>query len=91
MTQWIAKLIQIRKQSPALYNGDYKELLVASKQFAFMRSFQNENIAVVFNCDFNNATLNLKLQQNGWDLLTESTINLSNVIMQPNSMRIIKF
>ena len=91
LTQWIAKLIQIRKQNPALYNGDYKELLVASKQFAFMRSFQNENIAIVFNCDFNNATLNLKLQQNGWDLLTESTINLSNVIMQPNSMRIIKF
>ena len=91
LTEWISKLIQIRKQSPALYNGDYKELLVASKQFAFMRNFQNENIAVVFNCDFTNVTLNLKLQQNGCDLLTGETINLSNVEMKQNSMRIIRF
>lgn len=91
LTHWIAKLIQIRKQTPSLYNGDYKELLVASKQFAFMRTFQNEKTAIVFNCDFNNATLNLKLQQNGCDLLTAENINLSNVEMKQNSMRIIRF
>ena len=91
LTEWIAKLIQIRKQTPSLYSGDYKELLVASKQFAFMRTFQNENTAIVFNCDFNNATLNLKLQQNGCDLLTGENVNLSNVEMKQNSMRIIRF
>jgi glycosidase len=91
LTEWIAKLIQIRKQTPSLYNGDYKELLVTSKQFAFMRAFQNEKTAIVFNCDFNNATLNLKLQQNGCDLLTAENINLSNVEMKQNSMRIIRF
>ena len=91
LTHWIAKLIQIRKQTPSLYNGDYKELLVTSKQFAFMRAFQNEKTAIVFNCDFNNATLNLKLQQNGCDLLTAENINLSNVEMKQNSMRIIRF
>jgi glycosidase len=91
LTEWIAKLIQIRKQTPSLYNGDYKELLVASKQFAFMRTFQNENTAIVFNCDFNNATLNLKLQQHGLDLLTGENVNLSNVEMKQNSMRIIRF
>ena len=91
LTHWIAKLIQIRKQTPSLYNGDYKELLVASKQFAFMRTFQNEKTAIVFNSDFNNATLNLKLQQNGCDLLTGENVNLSNVEMKQNSMRIIRF
>ena len=91
LTHWIAKLIQIRKQTPSLYNGDYKELLVASKQFAFMRTFQNENTAIMFNCDFNNATLNLKLQQHGLDLLTGENVNLSNVKMKQNSMRIIRF
>lgn len=91
LTEWIAKLIQIRKQTPSLYNGDYKELLVASKQFAFMRTFQNENTAIVFNCDFNNVTLNLKLQQHGQDLLTGENVNLSNVEMKQNSIRIIRF
>ncbi len=90
LTEQISKLVQIRKQNAALYNGDYKELFVSSKQFAFMRKFQNETIIAAFNCDFNSITLNLKLQQNGIDLLCGETVNLANLQMKPNSMRIIK-
>lgn len=91
LTNMISKLIQIRKQNAALHNGNYKELFVSSKQFAFMRDFQNENIAVVFNCDFSSAICNLKLQQNGYDMISDETVNLANLEMKPNSMRIIKF
>lgn len=91
LTSWIQKLVQIRKQNAALHNGDYKELFVSSKQFAFMRNYENEKIAVVFNCDFNGAICNLKLQQSGLDLISGETVNLANPEMKPNSMRIIQF
>ncbi len=45
----LKNLISIRKGSPAIRQGDYRELLVQSEQLAFSRSFADETIIVVLN------------------------------------------
>jgi glycosidase len=48
----IAAFARVRRNSDALKNGNYRELLVASEQFAFARETQNERvIAAVNSCE----------------------------------------
>ena len=44
-------LADIRAQIPALRQGDYYQVLVASRQFAFLRSFKEKQVLVVFNAE----------------------------------------
>lgn len=45
----ITRLAQLRKQSPALYQGDYQELLTASEQLAFLRRSAEQQMVVAVN------------------------------------------
>ena len=45
-TAWITKLGNIRRTSPALAYGEYKELLLTNRQYAFMRSYEGEDVIV---------------------------------------------
>jgi glycosidase len=45
----LARLASIRLNTPALRHGDYKEVFVASEQFAFSRSMGNETVIVLLN------------------------------------------
>jgi glycosidase len=45
----LARLASIRLASPALRHGDYKEVFVASEQFAFSRNTDHETVIVLLN------------------------------------------
>lgn len=46
---FIQRLSFLRKNQPTLQMGTYKELLIKSEQFAFLRTYQNENALIVIN------------------------------------------
>ncbi len=95
----IARLAQIRLQSPALQSGDYHQVFVAGEQFVFMRETQEENILVVVNSAQQPVSLEISVSQNHIpepiDLLSgEKTVWKDNLLviqdMPPNSGKIIK-
>ena len=49
LVRWIARLAEIRHASPALKQGQYRQLHVASEQFAFARQSEQECIVVAAN------------------------------------------
>ncbi len=55
----IRKLIQIRKASPALRHGDYRQLHVSHEQLAFARQFAGETVIVLLNASSNSVRLEL--------------------------------
>lgn len=58
-TAWITKLGNIRRTSPALAYGEYKELLLMNRQYAFMRSYEGEDVIVALNIDDAPATISI--------------------------------
>lgn len=59
----IKALGRIRQQSKALSYGEYKELLLTNRQYAFSRSFNGETAITTVNNDSVNCTLHLKAEQ----------------------------
>jgi cyclomaltodextrinase / maltogenic alpha-amylase / neopullulanase len=45
----LKKLAEIRKNAPALQNGNYRQVLVASQQLAFQRELNDKKVMVVVN------------------------------------------
>ncbi len=58
-TRLIAALGRVRQQARALSYGDYKELVLTNRQYAFSRSTGDETVLVTVNNDDNNASLTL--------------------------------
>lgn len=56
-TSAIAKLGQARQQSKALNYGDYRELRLLNRQYAFSRNFEGESVVVTVNNDDNDSTM----------------------------------
>ena len=50
-TRLIAALGKVRRNTPALSYGDYKELLLTNRQYAFSRTHQNTSVIVTVNND----------------------------------------
>ena len=50
-TRLIAALGKVRKNTPALSYGDYKELLLTNRQYAFSRNYNGESVLVTVNND----------------------------------------
>jgi cyclomaltodextrinase / maltogenic alpha-amylase / neopullulanase len=49
LAELIARLAQIRRSSPALRYGDYRQLFVSHEQFAFARQISGESVLVLVN------------------------------------------
>ncbi len=82
----IAALNLIRKQTPALSYGEYKELLLTNRQFAFSRG----DVIITVNNDDNGAVLNVTAGQGTYiGALSGETISAANgrltVCLQGNS------
>ncbi len=58
-TRLIADLGNIRKQTPELSYGDYKELVLTNRQFAFSRNLNGKSVVVAVNNDDNDCSLSL--------------------------------
>lgn len=57
LTAAIAKLGRARQQSKALNYGDYRELKLMNRQYAFSRNFEGESVVVTVNNDDNDCTM----------------------------------
>lgn len=58
-TRLIAALGKVRSQTKALSYGDYRELVLTNRQYAFSRSTEDETVLVTVNNDDNSAFLTL--------------------------------
>ena len=58
-TQLISALGKIRRHSPALIYGDYKELLLHNTHFAYERTLNGKSIIITVNNSDNDVTMNL--------------------------------
>ncbi|MBQ8041584.1 MAG: alpha-amylase, partial [Lachnospiraceae bacterium] len=57
--KFISALGKIRKQVKELSYGDYKELLLTNRQYAFARNYQGSTVIVMVNNDDNACTINV--------------------------------
>ncbi|MCI9421495.1 alpha-amylase [Lachnospiraceae bacterium WCA-9-b2] len=58
-TRLIGALGKVRQSTPALSYGDYKELTLTNRQYAFSRDYEGESVIVTVNNDDNDFTMNL--------------------------------
>jgi len=75
----VKKLAEVRKKVMALQEGDYTQLHVNHRQFAFMRSIKNQSAVVAVNSDANPVKLTLNLPQNCADKKFYDVLNNGEV------------
>jgi glycosidase len=99
LADYLGRLARIRLASPALRNGDYRPLHVASEQFAFLRTAGPEQVVVAVNSSARPARLDLRLPgRSGGSLLDlldpSARFPLANgacpVDLLPSSARILR-
>lgn len=100
MRGWIGHLAGLRQTQPALRYGGYEQVLVASKQLAFLRESGNDSVVVVVNSSAEPAELSLPLRGKAtWrfvDLLnpeesfTCDTNGNLQIVMRPNQAMLLK-
>lgn len=92
----IKSLSKIRSKSEALTLGNYKQLFISNKQFAFLRYTDNEKIVTALNCSKESIEINFSVDfassitdlMNGNDI--KVTNNRLNIPLSPNDARIFK-
>lgn len=57
LTKILASLAKVRKSVPALSYGEYRELMLTNRQYAFARSLDGTDVVVTVNNDDNEATI----------------------------------
>lgn len=62
LTALIAKLGSIHQAQKALCYGEYKELLLTNRQYAFARCYENEDVITTVNNDEQSTTLHIPYQ-----------------------------
>lgn len=77
ITEHISKLALAHSETPALYDGDYKQLLVTNKQYAFARCCDNSEAVIMINAEENPFTFSVGMGGSYTDLLTGEETDLS--------------
>lgn len=86
----IQQLATIRLQTPALRYGDYHQLHVSHRQFAFQRVHENQKVIVAINAADTTTTLSLHGIQRARDILNGNEIcNSPNLTLFPHWLRIL--
>ncbi|PJI09417.1 MULTISPECIES: alpha-amylase family glycosyl hydrolase [Clostridium] len=92
----IKSLSKIRSKSEALTLGNYKQLFISNKQFAFLRYTDNEKIVTALNCSKESVEINFSTDFSSsiTDLINEEYIKVTNnrlnIPLPPNGARIFK-
>ena len=81
LTAHISKLADIVKNHAAVSDGDYKQVQLTNRQYAFSRSNNEETILTVINADGAPFTFNLNRTGEAENLLTGEKIELSNLTL----------
>ncbi len=91
LTSEIAKLIEIRKNTKALTDGGYKNIVINNKQLVFMREFDGEKVLIAINISAEEITLHGDLNGNYSNILTGENITLNGSLnMKPYSYLYLK-
>jgi glycosidase len=75
ISDFIAKLSQIRKENKALQEGGYKQIYLTNKQFAFERICAENRLVIAINTDAAPHTANIQMQGNVTELLNGKTFS----------------
>lgn len=59
LTEFIREWIHIHRENEAFHNGDYRELVLTNRQFAFLREKNDSRVIVAINLDSQPASLHL--------------------------------
>lgn len=71
LTQWIARLAEVKKNSKALNYGSFKSIVLTNKQCIFEREVDGERVLVAINADENAYTAHFDARSGqGTDLIT---------------------
>ena len=90
LTSHIAKLSEIQKNHPAASQGDYKQIQLTNRQYAFSRTAKGETLITLLNSDANPFTFDLKLNGTAVDLLSGKTVELSGLTLEGYSSMVLK-
>ncbi len=81
LTEHIAALAEIQKTHPAASQGDYKQVQLTNRQYAFSRSTGEETLLTVINADGAPFTFNLNRGGEAEDLLTGTKMELGGLTL----------
>ena len=81
LTEHISKLAEIEKEHPAAALGDYKQVQLTNRQYAFSRSAEGETLLTVINADANPFTFNLNMGGAKENLLTGEEMELGGLTL----------
>lgn len=81
LTEHISKLAEIEKEHPAAALGDYKQVQLTNRQYAFSRSAEGETLLTVINADANPFTFNLNMGGEKENLLTGEEMELGGLTL----------
>ena len=85
LTGWIRELVQIKKNSPALQCGAYRNLVVKNKQLLFEREAYGERLLIAVNIDSSDACLPMASQgEDVIDLLSGNRLFLQQNLLLPS-------
>lgn len=81
MTDLLSKLADIEKNHPAASMGDYRQVQLTNRQYAFSRSADGETLITVINADGAPFTFNLNRGGKAEDLLTGTEMELGGLTL----------
>ena len=90
LTEHIKALAEIQKNHPAASQGDYKQVQLTNRQYAFSRSADGETLITVINADGAPFTFNLNRSGQAENLLTGETQELSGLTLPAFSCAVFK-
>ena len=92
LSEIIAALAKIKRESKALCYGDFKNVHINNQQYVFERRFENERIVVLLNIAQDDVDVYLNLDAGvGVDVLSNNQISLNgNVKLPACSIQIVK-
>lgn len=90
LTELIGKLSDIEKNHPAAAMGDYKQVQLTNRQYAFSRSADGETLVTVINADSAPFTFNLNMGGEAENLLTGEKVQLGGLTLEGYSSMVLK-
>lgn len=83
LTGLIARLGELRSQSPALIRGDYRSILLTNRQFIFERAYSGERILIAVNADGQPFDARFDVRADALELLSGERVGLEGGAQLP--------
>ncbi len=86
--EFFSKIAGIRNNHPALRYGSRRPLLIEKDQYAFIKSYFNDRVIVVFNREKKDVTLNLNAAPEFNDGIYKNLISGGEIIVKDGKLEI---